>query len=114
MGRLAVNGSSMKGLCRIFVVPLHQSPLDAHRVGFAEVSQLSSIVSTWPSSYSIVVVLWPRSLSKDIGISRCSRGSNNAFSTYDELESDNHFQVSSGPYRFVESGRCKQSSVYRD
>ena len=34
------------------------------------------------------------------------------FSTYDELESDNHFQASSGPYRFVESGRCRQSSVY--
>ena len=33
------------------------------------------------------------------------------FSTYDELELDDHFQVSSGPYRFVESGRRRQSSV---
>ena len=79
MGRLLVIGSSVRGLCRIFVVPLQQSPLGAHRVGFREVSQSSSIVSTWPSSYSIVVVLWSRSFSKDIGISRCPRGSNNAF-----------------------------------
>ena len=35
------------------------------------------------------------------------------FSTYDELELDDHFQVSSDPYGFVESGRCRQSSVYR-
>ena len=57
MGCLLMIGSSMRGLCRILVVPLHQSPLGAHRVGFREVSQSSSITSTWPSSYSIVVVL---------------------------------------------------------
>ena len=43
---------------------------------------------------------------------RCSRGSNNAFSTNDELELDDHFQIFSGPYRFVESGRRRQSSVF--
>ena len=37
------------------------------------------IVSAWLSSYSIVVVLWPRRFLKNIDMSRWSRSSNNVF-----------------------------------